>query len=112
MTESEINGWHQRLLHGKESPSAIAETQIELSAQAAYISEQLKTLRNHKPGFFLAEKRKEGKVASNEMIEMLWQEKIAGEEVSLKNDIEILDRFLNSAKACLIALSIESKVQE
>ncbi len=112
MTDDEIHAWHQRLLHGKDSPSAIAETQIELSAQAAYISEQIKNLRNQKPEFFLAEKRKVGKVASNEMIEMLWQERNGGLEVSLKNDIEILDRFLNSAKACLIALSIEAKVQE
>jgi hypothetical protein len=55
---------------------------------------------------------KDGKKISNEKIEYLWQYATKGEEVSLRTDIEILDRFLTAAKSCLISLSIESKVQE
>jgi hypothetical protein len=113
MTVQEIEYYETRLTNGKESPFAVAEIQIELAGKAARVSEQLKTLRNKKPEFFLRQRTDEkGKKISNERVEMLWQFATKSEEVNLKSDIEILDRFLAAAKACLISLSIESKVQE
>lgn len=113
MKVEEIQKYETWLKSAKDSPSAVAEVQIELAAQAAYKGESLKELRNKKPGFFLTQnKDKDGKKISNEKMEYLWQYAVKGEEVSLKTDIEILDRFLTAAKSCLVALSIESRVQE
>ena len=113
MQEEKIKYYFDSLNYGKESPSEIARIQIELAAQAAYVSESLKTLRNKKPEFFLTRKvDKDGKKVSNEMLDLLWQKEIGGLEITLKTDLDILDRFLQAAKSCLIALNIESKVQE
>lgn len=113
VTTEEIQKYESWLKSAKDSPSAVAEVQIELAAQAAYKGEQLKELRNKKPGFFLSQRTdKDGKKLSNEKVEYLWQYATKSEENALKTDIEILDRFLTAAKSCLIALSIESKVQE
>lgn len=116
MLQSEIERFHRALTNGKDSPSAIAAIQIELAAQAAYTSERLTTLRNKYPEFFVSKKKEKdpasGKVYSNEYIEMLWRLENNGAEISLKNDLEIFDRFLGAAKGAMIALSVESKVSE
>lgn len=112
MTVEKIKEYHLALLDAKDSPGSVAAIQVELAAQAAYIGEELKNLRAQKPGFFLSRKQVEGKPPSNDAIEMMWNEHTKSREVELKSDLEILDRFLTAAKACLVSLSIESRVQE
>jgi len=120
MNTTEIKKYHAALHTaldiGKDSPHQIAKIQIELAGQAAYTSEKLKTLRNNYPEFFLSKKKERdentGKPYSNEYIEILWRNETNGGEISLKNDLEVFDRFLAASKGAMIALSIESKVQE